>query len=151
MAQAAPAHELETGKEELMKTCPICQTEKPLSEYDTYFSKERNKLRPQNYCKSCQPAEKRRRSKEYYERNKKERLEYAKQYRKENKGLLRIKKRMYKRIHIQDLRPCYVGSQASKVLGIPQKDIPKDMVQAYASIMKIKRIIRNEKQNERPQ
>lgn len=63
------------------KTCPICKVKKTVDEFDTYFSKERNKRRIQNYCKSCQPEVKTKRSKEYYENHKEERLQYSSDYR----------------------------------------------------------------------
>lgn len=123
------------------KTCPLCKEEKPLSEYDTYFSKPRNKRRPQNYCRVCSPAEKRRRSREYYKRNKNKRLEYAKKYRNENKDKLRIQKRKFKRKYVKELHSTYVSEQAAQVLKIPQRIISQqpEMVEAYKNILKLKR------------
>jgi hypothetical protein len=58
------------------KLCPICKKHKPISDYHTYFSKERNKYRVGNYCKLCANEKANVYSKKYYKENKEKILNY---------------------------------------------------------------------------
>jgi aminopeptidase N len=127
----------------MSKICPICKENKPLSEYDHYFSKERNKLRPQNYCKVCQVLEKRKRSAAYFQKNKEQRLNYAKQYRKnpENKEKLNVLRQKFKKKYREILKDCYVKDllkQRGKVTEVHLKELP-EIIETKRLQIKIKR------------
>lgn len=53
-----------------MKTCTVCKTTKPLSEFGLVRGK------PRHYCKECKNKE----SREWYEKNKERKQELSKQY-----------------------------------------------------------------------
>jgi len=128
------------------KVCPICKTEKDLSNFGKYFSKERQKYRVQNYCKSCEKSEKKRRSAEYYEANKEARLQYAKDYRanpaNDEKRAVLAKK--FKTKYREELQDCYVRDRLTQDDNIPNyvsKSIP-EIVEAKRISIKIKRKIK---------
>lgn len=61
------------------KLCPICKIEKPIEDYNRYFSSVRNKYLIGNYCKPCARKESNERSKKYYQDNKEKKLKYEKE------------------------------------------------------------------------
>lgn len=123
------------------KCCPICKESKPLSDYDFYFSKQRNKYRPQNYCKACQPAEKKKRSADYFQKNKKARLQYAKNYRANpaNKEKRKKLEKYFKKKYRDELQDCYVADQLSQKLNISVKEIRETcgLIDAYRAKLKL--------------
>jgi hypothetical protein len=129
-----------------VKTCPICKASKPISEFNQYFSKERQKFRCQNYCKVCERTEKKRRSAEYFEKNKAERLEYAKQYRADpaNKDKLRLVSQKFKIKYRQELKDCYVRDQLVQRVGFANADLHEhpEIVEAKRTQLLINRKIK---------
>ena len=119
------------------KRCPICETEKKVSEFHSYFSKPRNKTRTGNYCKSCAKTESNRRAKEHYQKNKSKKKDYAKRYRKENQDKLKNRR--------ESLEDGYVADKAAKSLKCSTKEIHEnpELLEAYRNNMKLKRKIRN--------
>lgn len=66
-----------------MKWCPRCNQHKPLTAFDTYWAKTRNKHRLQPYCKECFKQSARERAAAHYERNKEKKIAYNREYRKD--------------------------------------------------------------------
>lgn len=122
---------------EVFKTCPICKISKSLSDYDHYFSKERKKYRPQSYCKACQPAENRKRSLDYFQKNNDKRLQYAKDYRAnpDNKGKLKKLSRKFKKQYREELQDCYV-----RELLVTKNKVKKEHIQKLPEIVETKRL-----------
>lgn len=134
-----------------MKRCPICKVDKDLNEYDHYFSKDRNKYRPQNYCRECSKKEKTRRSADYFRENKQERLDYAKKYRDENKDLILPKKRAFQKKYREELHPIYVIESIRRYTGLDAKVLRSEpeLLEAKKASLTLKRkikSIKNEKQ-----
>lgn len=136
------------------KVCPICKRKKPVSEFGKYFSKQRGKERIQNYCNECTPAEKTKRSKEYYLRKGDKVRSYQKKYRKENKELIKPKKRAFNRKYRNELHDLYVIDQIRQTTGLRASEIrtAPDLIDTERMRIKLNRTIkakRNEKQNDR--
>ena len=129
------------------KYCPMCQEEKPISEYYQCYAKDRGKYRSSSYCKLCSKKRGAVVAKKHYWDNREKKLEYCREYRKKNKDSIRVKKRGFKEKYIKELHPCYVAEQASKVVGVSQALVRKQpgMVEAYTTLLKIKRRIRDGK------
>lgn len=128
------------------KVCPICKTEKDLSNFGKYFSKERQKYRIQNYCKSCEKSEKKRSSAEYYEANKEARKQYQKEYRAnpKNKEKLKAVSQKFKIKYREELQDCYVRdrlTQDNKIPNYVSRELP-EIVEAKRLQIKIKRKIK---------
>lgn len=129
------------------KVCPICKTEKDLSNFGKYFSKERQKYRVQNYCKSCEKSEKKRRSAEYYEANKEARKQYQKEHRANpnNKKKLKAVSQKFKIKYREELQDCYVRdrlTQDNKIPNYVSRELP-EIVEAKRLQIKIKRKIKS--------
>jgi hypothetical protein len=129
------------------KVCPICKTEKDLSNFGKYFSKERQKYRVQNYCKSCEKSEKKRRSAEYYEANKEARKQYQKEHRANpnNKEKLKAVSQKFKIKYREELQDCYVRdrlTQDNKIPNYVSRELP-EIVEAKRLQIKIKRKIKS--------
>lgn len=129
------------------KVCPICKTEKDLSNFGKYFSKERQKYRVQNYCKSCEKSEKKRRSAEYYEANKEARKQYQKEHRANpnNKEKLKAVSQKFKIKYREELQDCYVRdrlTQDNKIPNYVSRELP-EIVEAKRLEIKIKRKIKS--------
>jgi hypothetical protein len=128
-----------------VKTCPLCGFEKLVSEFDVYFSKPRKKYRLQNYCKLCQPAEKTKRSADYYLRHKEERLQYTKAYRADPKNKDKRKKleTHFKKKYRAELQDCYVADQLARKWKVSAKDIRAvpGLIDAYRMKVKLHREI----------
>ncbi len=117
------------------KVCPICKIEKPVEEYHKYFSKERQKYRIANYCKSCsREISKKNATKNYYE-NKPQKLEYAKKYREENKERIKSKRPYYKKKQIEECQNCYV-----RELLITKSKVQKGLTYENPEILETKRL-----------
>lgn len=128
-----------------MKKCPICNKEKPLSEYYSYFSKARGKYRHGNYCKPCAKEKSKPRAKKHFEENREERLQYAREYRKNNPDKIKALAAKFSKKYREELKECYVAEHAAKVLKCSTKEIHDnpELLEAYRNNMKLKRIIRN--------
>lgn len=129
------------------KVCPICKTEKDLSNFGKYFSKERQKHRVQNYCKSCEKSEKKRRSAEYYEANKEARKQYQKEHRANpnNKEKLKAISQKFKIKYREELQDCYVRgrlTQDNKIPNYVSRGLP-EIVEAKRLQIKIKRKLKS--------
>ena len=129
------------------KVCPICKIEKDLSNFGKYFSKERQKYRVQNYCKSCEKSEKKKRSAEYYEVNKEARKQYQKEYRANpnNKEKLKAVSQKFKIKYREELQDCYVRdrlTQDNKIPNYVSRELP-EIVEAKRLQIKIKRKIKS--------
>lgn len=136
-----------------MKTCPICKIEKDLTQYDHYWSKDRQKYRPQNYCKVCAPAEKTKRAAEHFKKHREEKLQYAKDYRANpaNKDKRKKLSLHFKKKYRKELQDCYVADQLSRKKGISVKQVRETdgLIEAYRAKIKLIRKIKeltNEKQ-----
>lgn len=103
------------------KLCPICGTLKYITEYHTYFSKERNKLRVGNYCKPCARIEANVRAKMHYENNKESKLQYSRDYRADskNRDKLRVLSTKFKQKYREELKDCYVRDRLNIDNNIP--------------------------------
>lgn len=137
------------------KTCPICQVEKSVDEFYKYFSKSRNKHRISNYCKECGRKNSKVRVKKYFEENKEERLQYAKDYRKANPEKMKKQSAYFNKKYREELKDCYVAEFAAKSLKCSTKEIHEnpELLKAYRTNMLLKRKIRNhgKKQINRPE
>ena len=129
------------------KVCPLCKVEKDLSNYGKYFSKERQKYRVQNYCKSCEKSEKKRRLADYYEANKEARKQYQKEHRANpnNKEKLKAVSQKFKIKYREELQDCYVRdrlTQDNKIPNYVSRELP-EIVEAKRLQIKIKRKIKS--------
>lgn len=136
-----------------VKRCPICKESKPLSDFDFYYSKERNKHRPQNYCKVCQKPRKKELSSEYYKKNCEARKQYATDYRANpiHKPKRKKVEQYFKKKYREELQDCYVADYVSRTLGITVKQVreTEGLIEAYKAKLKLIRKIKqvkNEKQ-----
>lgn len=128
------------------KICPICKEEKNISEFPSYFSKQRNKIRIGNYCKPCGRKSSTIIAKQHYQDNKAQKLQYAKDYRAnpDNKEKLLNLSRSFKKKYIEELQDCYVRELLATRNGIPtevSKEIP-EIVEIKRLQIKIKRKIK---------
>lgn len=125
------------------KKCPLCGELKPVSEYHSYFSRSRNKVRIGNYCIPCANENAKERATKYYEENKQERLEYAKKYRSENKEKINKKRIHYDRRYRAELQDCYAAEQCAKMLKCTIAEVRSSpaILKAYKLNLKIKRKI----------
>lgn len=103
------------------KLCPICGNIKPINEYHTYFSKERNKIRIGNYCKPCARLEANKRAKVHFQNNRELKLQYSRDYRasEKNKEKLKILSIKFKKKYREELQDCYVRDRLSMDNNIP--------------------------------
>ena len=126
------------------KTCPICKIPKSTDEFNSYFSKARNKRRIQNYCKPCEKVEKKKRSVDYYQKNKEEKKAYAKDYRANNKDKIKKLSAHFTKKYRIELQDCYVAEFAAKSLKCSTQEIHDnpELLQAYRNNMLLKRKIR---------
>ncbi|MFC4688625.1 hypothetical protein ACFO4P_16915 [Epilithonimonas pallida] len=128
------------------KRCPLCRNLKNIEEFDKYFSKKRQKYRPQSYCKLCSKEEKARRSKEYYQTHKKERIKYAKEYalRPENIEKNHQQRIESKRRRRENLSSSYVRDLMVQKFKFKNSDLLEnpDLVLIYANKIKLKRTIK---------
>jgi hypothetical protein len=130
-----------------LKKCPICNKNKPINDYHTYFSKSRGKIRIGNYCKPCAKVSANRRAKEYYKLNKETRLVYAKLYRNDpkNKLIIKEKKAEFVKKYRATLHDCYAAEICARML---KKDITTvranpELLEVYKQNLKIKRKIKS--------
>lgn len=129
------------------KVCPICKLKKKVEEYHQYFSKERQKYRIGNYCKICARENSKVRVKIYFEENKEERLQYARNYRANpnNKEKLQKLSQRFKQKYREELQDCYVRdvlNQKDKVPNYVSRELP-EIVEAKRLQIKIKRQLKN--------
>jgi hypothetical protein len=129
------------------KVCPLCKIEKDLTNFGKYFSKERQKYRIQNYCKSCEKEEKKKRSAIYYQENKEERKQYQKQHRAnpKNKEKLKAVSQKLKKKYREELKDCYVRdrlTQDNKIPNYVSRELP-EIVEAKRLQIKIKRKLKS--------
>ncbi len=113
----------------MKKKCPICKKEKPLSEYYTYYCKERNKHRVSNYCRECAREMGRERAKKHYHDNREQKLKYAQKYRQENKEQIKL----YFKKQRERLSDVYLKNKINATLKIKSKDTEKcpELIEAY--------------------
>lgn len=129
----------------MKKKCPICKEEKTLDNYYRYFSKPRNKYRYGNYCKPCARENSKPRATKHYYDNHKEKLQYHKKYREENKDVIKKRSAYFTKKYREELKECYVAEFAAKSLKCSTKEIHDnpELLKAYKNNMKLKRKIRN--------
>jgi hypothetical protein len=132
-----------------IKVCPICKMPKQLRFYSFYFSKARNKYRPQNYCNDCQVWEKAKRSADYFRKHRKQRLQYAKDYRADPKNKNKRKKLevYFKKKYRYELQDCYIADYLAQKINVSAKDIrahPK-LIEDYRALLFLKRAIKQKK------
>lgn len=136
------------------KTCPICKVKKQIGDFGKYYSKERGKDRIQNYCNDCTPAEKTKRSKDYYKKKGDKVRNYQKNYRAENREMIRPKKRAFNEKYRKEIHDLYVIDQIRQTTGLSASDIrtAPDLIETERARIKLIRKIKNlknEKQNGR--
>lgn len=138
---------LRPKKEFKEKVCPICKKRKPVSEFGKYYSKERGKERVQNYCNDCTPAEKTRRSKDYYRRKGEKVRKYQKKYRLEKKDVIRPKKRAFNRKYRSELHDLYVIDQIRQTTGLTASEIrtQPELIEVERLRIKLCRTIKTKK------
>lgn len=117
-----------------MKRCPDCGIEKELTEYDHYFDKTRNKLRPQAACKKCYPERNRKNASRYYEVNKEREKLQAKAYRAMNAEKIKADRAKFKKRQIKELQNCYLKS-----LLITKNNVSKELIEQVPEIIDVKR------------
>lgn len=131
------------------KKCPKCKQSKPADDFDIYFSKSRQKFRLQSYCKGCSPAEKRKRSSDYYQKHRKERIAYAKEYsnRTENIEKDRRQKLESKRKRRDRLADSYVRDLMVQKYKFSNQELIEDpeLVELYRKTIMIKRLLKQKK------
>ncbi len=127
------------------KKCPICEETKTLDNYYKYFSKPRNKYRYSNYCKPCAREDAKPRAKKHFEDNREQKLQYAKDYRKQNPEKIKKLSAKFTKKYREELQDCYVAEFAAKSLKCSTKEIHEnpELLQAYRNNLKLKRQIRN--------
>ena len=118
-----------TGDPNKTKTCPKCGQEKRQSSFYRYRDNSRKAYRVSNYCISCARSNSCKRAKTYYRQHREVRLDYARDYRRSNRSMLRMKKRKYKARHIQRLQRCYLADQAAQRLGISQSQVTDEQIE----------------------
>ena len=128
-----------------IKTCPICDTEKTIDEFHSYYSKERQKIRVGNYCKPCARENSKPRAQKHFIENREEKLKYAKEYRKKNPEKIKKLSAKFTKKYREELKECYVAEFAAKSLKCSTKEIHEnpELLKAYRNNMKLKREIRN--------
>ena len=132
------------------KTCPLCKVKKSVNEFERYFSKSRNSYRNQSYCKVCSPAEKCRRSMEYYKKKGEKVRSYQRRYRVEKRELIRPKKRAFNKKYRQEVHPLYAIDQIRQDTGLTASEIRTrpELIEVEIVRIKLKRklkILKNEK------
>lgn len=131
------------------KNCPKCNKKKSANDFDRYFSKSRGKFRLQSYCKECSPAEKRKRSSDYYQKHRKERIAYAKEYsnRPENIEKDRRQKLESKRRRREGLADSYVRDLMVQKYKFSNQELIEDpeIVELYRKNIRIKRLLKQKK------
>lgn len=107
------------------KTCPCCNIEKDISEFDSHFIKKLNKIKIYSYCKECRRKRNNESSKAYYKNNRDSCLQYQKKFR--EKAGVKDKRREYKKKEYTELSDGIVASilaQQLKTTSSDIKDIP---------------------------
>lgn len=131
------------------KKCPKCNKKKLADDFDKYFSKSRNKFRLQSYCKECSPAEKRKRSSEYYQQHRKERIAYAKEYASRTENIEKYKRQKLesKRRSRYCLADSYVRDLMVQKYKFSNKELIEDpeLVELYRKNIRIKRLLKQRK------
>lgn len=131
------------------KKCPKCNKIKSANDFDRYFSKSRQKFRLQSYCKECSPSEKRKRSSDYYQKHRKERIAYAKEYsnRTENIEKDRKQKLESKRRRREVLADSYVRDLMVQKYKFSNKELIEDpeLVELYRKNIKLKRLLKQKR------
>jgi hypothetical protein len=127
-----------------IKICPICKIGKSFDNYGTYFCKPRNKFRLNNYCNDCQGPEMSRRAKEFYQKNKEAKLQYARDYRKKNKEVVNKRRKHFKKGYVEVLKDCYVVEYLAKRWKVKAKDIRAipGLIEASRANILLKRTIK---------
>lgn len=127
------------------KKCPVCQETKSLDHYSKYFSNERNKYRYSSYCTPCSNEKSKGRNKKYYQKNREKKLQYVKEYRKQNLYKVRKMSATFGKKYCEELQDCYVAELAANSLKCSTKEIHDnpELLQAYRNNLKLKRQIRN--------
>ena len=129
--------------ETAVKKCPICNKEKTLDNYYSYYSKQRNKYRVSNYCKPCARENSKPRAKKYFENNREEKLQYAKDYRADpnNKKKLEVLRKRFKKKYSRELKDCYLRDQLKRKHGIENELLHEnpEIVEVYKNQLLIKR------------
>lgn len=107
-----------------MKTCTKCKENKPLEEYQR-DSQKRDGLR--SNCKTCCKLDKAKRkseidkyNKNYHIKNKKQRLQYAKQYRTENIAKVKESSKKSKQKHKDRVYASNALYRAQRIQAVPQ-------------------------------
>lgn len=129
-----------------IKVCPICKMPVQLRFYSFYFSKSRNRYRPQNYCNDCQKWINKKRAADYFQKHKQERLQYAKDYRAnaDNKEKLKKISAFFKVKYREELQDCYVADLLAKRMKVSAKDVREHpfLLDIYKAYLKLKRTIK---------
>lgn len=129
------------------KICPICGIEKPISEYHSYYSKERQKHRIGNYCKPCARINANERAKIHFQNNREAKLQYSRDYRadEKNKEKLKVLSIRFKQKYREELQDCYVRDRLSMENNIPTSysRLNPEIVEAKRLQIKIKRKLKS--------
>lgn len=129
------------------KRCPVCGCDLPLSEFPSYFSKERNRARVGNYCKPCGRSKSKARAIEHYKKNAEFKKEYAKFYRANtsNKEKIKNKAVKFKKQYREELKDCYVRDQLVQKYGYNNDYLIEnpEIIETYRMQLKIKRKLKD--------
>jgi hypothetical protein len=125
------------------KICPICKILKSTNEYHQYFSAERGKYRIGNYCIICCRKTSRKRALAYYQKHKKQKKQYAKDFRANHKNKLKLKAQSqhFKTKYRNELKPCIVRDILVQKYGFKNSDLHKNpvIVEIKTNQIKLKR------------
>ena len=135
------------GRKKLTKkTCPICNIEKPRSEYYEYVSKGRKSKRMDHRCRACsyeycRPARKR-----YFERNREMMIEKLAQWGRDNPERLREYQYEYNKKGVKELSKSYLHGAFKKLTGLNGNDYP-ELVLTYKNQLILKRKLNEKSEN----
>lgn len=129
------------------KICPICKSKKSVEDFGKYKCHSRNTLRVQNYCKECEKPKKNLLSKKYYEKKGAKVRKYQQKYRKDNKEMIRPKKRKFNAKYRKELHTLYVIDRIRQSTGLTANEIRQapELIEAERLRIKLNRTIKTKK------
>mgnify|MGYP003131124077 CR=1 FL=1 len=122
-----------------------------MSDRKAYFKKyrEKNKEKIKAYFKKYREKNKERikaQRTKYREENREKRHAYSKKYREENKEKEIARHKKYREENREEFRDRTNRSNFKRRSLIPRKEIPKELVEAHVTLVKIKRFLKNQQE-----
>lgn len=130
------------------KKCPRCRV-KPLDQFYTKISMATGENVGSGYCVECSKKRSKELSKIYYEKNKENKLQAAKDYRRDNPEKTKEQNTYFKKKYREELKDYYVAEIAAKNLKCSATDVRNntELLEVYRLNMKLKRKIKCHKTN----